>query len=107
MTSIPTAIARGSTGRSRHRRSRKKLTHRRAVAENFGALSRATAAVGKGLYLTEFGTQTYDHKADDPAPGSFKASLKDMELLIRALNLGIDGANHWSFTNRGELDGQW
>lgn len=56
--------------------------------------------MGKGLYLTKFGTQTYDYKADDPAPGSFKASLKDMELLIRALNLDIDGANHWSFTNR-------
>ena len=66
-----------------------------------------TAAAGKGLYLTEFGTQTYGYKADDPAPGSFKASLKDTELLIRALNLGIDGANHWSFTNRGDLDGQW
>jgi len=66
-----------------------------------------TAAAGKGLYLTEFGTQTYGYKADDPAPGCFKASLKDTELLIRALNLGIDGANHWSFTNRGDLDGQW
>lgn len=66
-----------------------------------------TAAAGKGLYLTEFGTQTYGYKADDPAPGNFKASLKDTELLIRALNLGIDGCNHWSFTNRGDQDGQW
>lgn len=66
-----------------------------------------TAAAGKGLYLTEFGTQTYGYKADDPAPGGFKASLKDTELLIHALNLGIDGCNHWSFTNRGDLDGQW
>ncbi|MBI2516318.1 MAG: hypothetical protein HYV95_05325 [Opitutae bacterium] len=66
-----------------------------------------TAAAGKGLFLTEFGTQTYGYKADDPAPGSFKASLKDTELLIRALNLGVDGLNHWSFTNRGDCDGQW
>ena len=66
-----------------------------------------TAAAGKGLYLTEFGTQTYGYAADDPAPGSFKASLKDTELLIRALNLGIDGCNHWSFVNRGDADGQW
>ncbi len=66
-----------------------------------------TTAAGKGLYLTEFGTQTYGYTADDPAPGSFKASLKDTELLIRALNLGIDGCNHWSFTNRGDADGQW
>jgi glucokinase len=66
-----------------------------------------TAAAGKGLYLTEFGTQTYGYKADDPAPGAFKASLKDTELLIRALNLGVDGLNHWSLTNRGDADGQW
>lgn len=66
-----------------------------------------TAAAGKGLYLTEFGTQTYGYRADDPAPGSFRASLKDTELLIRALNLGVDGLNHWSFTNRGDADGQW
>jgi hypothetical protein len=66
-----------------------------------------TTAAGKGLYLTEFGTQTYGYAADDPAPGSFKASLKDTELLIRALNLGIDGCNHWSFVNRGDADGQW
>ncbi len=66
-----------------------------------------TQQAGRGLYLTEYGTQTYGFKADDPAPGSFKASLKDTELFIRALNLGIDGMNHWSFTNRGDLDGQW
>jgi hypothetical protein len=66
-----------------------------------------TTAVGKGLFLTEAGTQTYGFKADDPAPGSFKASLKDTQLLIRALNLGIDGFNHWSFVNRGDQDGQW
>jgi hypothetical protein len=66
-----------------------------------------TAAAGKGLFLTEAGTQTYGFKADDPAPGSFRASLKDTQLLIRALALGIDGFNHWSFVNRGDQDGQW
>jgi hypothetical protein len=66
-----------------------------------------TAAAGRGLFLTEFGSQAYGCTGDDPAPGSFKASLKDTELLVRALNLGIDGANHWSFTNRGDQDGQW
>jgi hypothetical protein len=66
-----------------------------------------TRAAGKGLFLTEAGTQTYGFKADDPAPGSFKASLKDTQLLIRSLNLGIDGFNHWSFVNRGDQDGQW
>jgi hypothetical protein len=28
-------------------------------------------------------------------------------LLIRSLNLGIDGFNHWSYANRGDADGQW
>ena len=66
-----------------------------------------TAAASKGLFLTEAGTQTYGYKADAPAPGNFKASLKDTQLLIRTLNLGIDGFNHWSFVNRGDQDGQW
>lgn len=66
-----------------------------------------TGEQGRGLFLTEFGSQVYGFKADDPAPGAFKASLKDTELLIRALNMGVDAANHWSFTNRGDMDGQW
>ena len=44
-----------------------------------------TTAAGKGLFLSEVGTQTYGYNADDPAPGSFKASLKDTQLLIRCL----------------------
>jgi len=75
-----------------------------ATLENYRA---ETRSAGKGLFLTEFGTQTYGYKADDPAPGGFKASLKDTELMIRALNIGVDGVNHWSFTNRGDMDGQW
>ena len=66
-----------------------------------------TAAAGKGLFLTEFGSQIYGWKADDPAPGNFKSSLKDTEVMVRALNLGVDVASHWSFTNRGDMDGQW
>lgn len=27
--------------------------------------------------------------------------------VIRALRAGVDGVNRWSFTNRGDLDGQW
>lgn len=64
-------------------------------------------AAQKGLYLSEAGTMCYGFKGDDPNPGSFRASLKDTELLVRTLQLGIDGFNHWSFTNRGDMDGQW
>jgi hypothetical protein len=61
----------------------------------------------KGLYLSEAGTMAYGWGSDNPNPGSFRASLKDTELLVRTLQLGIDGFNHWSFTNRGDMDGQW
>lgn len=77
------------------------------LAETLQPYRAETEQAGKGLFLTEFGTQTYGYKADDPSPGAFHASLKDTELLIRALNLGVDGLNHWSFTNRGDADGQW
>jgi hypothetical protein len=77
------------------------------LPQTLGRYRAETAAESKGLFLTEFGTQIYGCKADNPAPGGFKASLKDTELLIRALNLGLDGFNHWSFTNRSDLDGQW
>lgn len=77
------------------------------LAQTLARYRAETRSAGRGLFLTEFGTQTYGFKADDPAPGSFKASLKDTELLIRGLNLGLDGFNHWSFTNRGDQDGQW
>ncbi|MFI5361422.1 MAG: hypothetical protein ACHQ49_05590, partial [Elusimicrobiota bacterium] len=36
-----------------------------------------TAAAGKGLYLSEVGSQCYGWKGDSPLPGGFKASLKD------------------------------
>jgi hypothetical protein len=77
------------------------------LAQTLANYRTETRAAGRGLFLTEFGTQTYGCKADDPAPGSFKASLKDTELLVRCLNLGLDGFNHWSFANRGDQDGQW
>ena len=40
-----------------------------------------------------------------PAPG--RASIQNAELVVRALNLGVDGFNRWSFLNRGDLDGVW
>lgn len=64
-------------------------------------------SAGKGLYLTEFGTQTYGSDGSDPAPGMYKAALKDTEQLIRCLNVGVDGLNKWGFVNRGDIDGQW
>ncbi|EIP97759.1 hypothetical protein OpiT1DRAFT_02206 [Opitutaceae bacterium TAV1] len=64
-------------------------------------------AAGKGLFLTEVGSMAYGYGADNPAPGCHLSSLKDVEVLIRSLAAGVDGFSHWSFTNRGDIDGQW
>jgi hypothetical protein len=61
----------------------------------------------KPFFITEVGTQLFGYLLDDPAPGSFKSTMKDVELIIRALNMGVDAFNRWSFINRGNLDGQW
>jgi len=61
----------------------------------------------KPLFLSELGTQTYGWGYSDPNPGSYKSSLKDASLAVRAIRAGADGVNRWSFINRGDLDGQW
>ena len=39
--------------------------------------------------------------------GEILRKFGDTELLIRCIQLGLDGLSHWSFVNRGDLDGQW
>ena len=36
-----------------------------------------------------------------------EVGLSNANDVIRALRAGADGLNRWSFTNRGDLDGQW
>jgi len=62
---------------------------------------------GKPFLLTEFGNMQLGWGGDDPGPASFAAVLSNAEVVIRSLNVGVDGLNRWSFTNRGDLDGQW
>lgn len=64
-------------------------------------------AADKGLYLTEVGSMAYGYGFDDFAPGCELSALKDSEMLIRSLRAGVDGFSRWSFTNRGDIDGQW
>ncbi len=66
-----------------------------------------TAALGKPLFLSEVGSMVFGWGNTNPGPRSFQAAIKDAELVVRALNLGVDGFNRWSFINRGDLDGQW
>ena len=37
----------------------------------------------------------------------YQSGLKNASLVVRGINAGVDGFNRWSFTNRGDLDGQW
>lgn len=61
----------------------------------------------KPFFLTEFGNMNLGWGNNDPGPKSFAASLSNASDIIMGLNLGVDAFNRWSFTNRGDLDGQW
>ncbi len=61
----------------------------------------------KPFFLTEFGNMNLGWRGDNPAPKSFDAALSNAQDVIRGLHAGVDGFNRWSFTNRGDLDGQW
>jgi hypothetical protein len=62
---------------------------------------------GKPLLVTEFGNMSHGWGGDHPGPRTFPALLSNAEVVIRALRSGVDALNRWSFTNRGDLDGQW
>lgn len=62
---------------------------------------------GKPLFLSELGSMAFGWRNSDPNPSSYPAVLKDVELVIRGLGVGVDAFNRWSFINRGDLDGQW
>jgi hypothetical protein len=61
----------------------------------------------KPLFLSEMGDMRIGWKDDNPGPKSFKAALSNTETFLRGLSAGVGGFNRWSFTNRGDLDGQW
>jgi hypothetical protein len=61
----------------------------------------------KPFFLTELGNMSLGWGTDDPGPKSFKAALSNASDVALCMNLGVDGFNRWSFTNRGDLDGQW
>ncbi len=64
-------------------------------------------ARNKPLFLSELGSMAFGWRNDHPGPASHEAGLKDVEIVIRGLNVGVDAFNRWSFINRGDLDGQW
>ncbi len=46
-------------------------------------------------------------RTTNPGPNTLDAALKDVQMVVRGMNVGVDGFNKWSFLNRGDLDGQW
>jgi hypothetical protein len=70
-------------------------------------MGRLAHSQNKPFFLTEYGNMDLGWGTDDPAPKSFEAALSNANDVIRTLRAGADGVNRWSFTNRGDLDGQW
>ncbi len=59
------------------------------------------------FFLSEMGDMRLGWKYSHPGPKSYAAALSNAETIITGINLGVDAFNRWSFTNRGDLDGQW
>jgi hypothetical protein len=63
--------------------------------------------MNKPFFITEFGNMKLGWGGDNPGPKSSAAALSNAHDIITSLNLGTDAMNRWSFTNRGDMDGQW
>jgi hypothetical protein len=61
----------------------------------------------KPLFLSEIGDMRLGWKDTNPGPKTFQAALSNAESILRGLSAGVSAFNRWSFTNRGDLDGQW
>lgn len=64
-------------------------------------------AQNKPFIMTEYGNMKLGFGDDHPGQKSFDAALSNTNDVIRALRANVDAVNRWSFTNRGDLDGQW
>jgi hypothetical protein len=64
-------------------------------------------SMNKPFFISEFGNMKLGWGGDNPGPKSSAAALSNAHDIITSLNLGTDAMNRWSFTNRGDMDGQW
>jgi hypothetical protein len=78
----------------------------RAVAQIEKWVERARRR-GLPFFLSEIGDFRIGWKGSSPGPASFAAALSNAAQILRGVEVGVDGFNRWSFTNRGDLDGQW
>ena len=75
--------------------------------QRMGRWAQWAHARNKPFFLSEFGTMAFGWGTEDIGPASYQSGLKNASLVVRGINAGVDGFNRWSFTNRGDLDGQW
>ncbi len=61
----------------------------------------------KPMFLSEIGNMNLGWKDSHPGPKTFEAALSNMESILRGIEVGVHAFNRWSYTNRGDLDGQW
>ena len=67
----------------------------------------------KPLFLSEIGRQDLVMGIREPEKTrtgdvvSMAESLSNAEDILRGLSVGVSAFNRWSYTNRGDLDGQW
>jgi hypothetical protein len=61
----------------------------------------------KPLFISEMGDMKLGWEDINPGPKSFEAALSNAETILRGMEEGVSAFNRWSFTNRGDLDGQW
>jgi len=62
---------------------------------------------GIPFFLSEMGDMRLGWKYSHPGPKSYAAALSNAETVLQGIRIGVDAFNRWSFTNRGDLDGQW
>ena len=74
---------------------------------NLGLWAKWAHKQDKPFFLTEYGNMNLGWGEDDPNQKSFEAALSNASDVIRGLRADVDGFNRWSYTNRGDLDGQW
>jgi len=59
------------------------------------------------FFVSEMGDFKLGWKGRSAGPASFEAALSLAAQVLGGIELGVDGFSRWSYTNRGDLDGQW
>jgi len=62
---------------------------------------------GIPFFVSEVGDFKLGWKGRNAGPASFAAALSTAAQVLGGVERGVDGFSRWSFTNRGDLDGQW